>query len=47
MEIAVEDFEENERRPRGGDVNAIAFHGVGVERVTVDLTETIDVSTTF
>lgn len=47
MEIAVEDFEENERRPRGGDVNAIAFHGVSIERVTVDLAETIDVSTMF
>lgn len=47
MEIAVEDFEENERRPRGCDVNAIAFHGVGIERVTVDFTETIDISITF
>lgn len=36
-EIAVEDFEQNEGRPRGGDVNAVAFHGVGIERVAVDL----------
>lgn len=43
----MEDFEENERRPRGGDVNAVAFHGVGVERVAVDLTKTMDVSATF
>lgn len=33
----MEDFEENEGRPRGGDVNTVAFHGVGVERVAVYL----------
>lgn len=36
-EIAVKDFEENKGGSRGGDVNAVAFHGVGIERVTVDL----------
>lgn len=36
-EITVKDFEENEGGPRGGDVNAVAFHGVGIKRVAVDL----------